>query len=69
VLVGFSAVIVGDEGGDYLDSKEAQVVELSNQASINYNHRCGIIYFRSSCAISEVLVSVGHFSSGRSTGC
>jgi len=31
MFVGFSAVIVGDEGGDYLDSKEAPV-ELSNQA-------------------------------------
>jgi len=45
VLVGFSAVIAGDEGEDYLNSKEAQVVKLSNQAYTNYNRRCGIISF------------------------
>jgi len=43
VLVGFSAGIVGDEGGDFLDSQQAAVVELSNQAYINYIRRCGII--------------------------
>jgi len=42
VLVGFSAVIVGDEGEDFLDSKEDQVVELSNQVFDNYIRRCGI---------------------------
>lgn len=43
MLVGFSVVIVGDEGGVYLDSKEAQVVELSDQAYINYNQRCELL--------------------------
>jgi len=41
--MGFSAAIVGDhDGGDYLDSKAAQVVELSNDAIENYIHKCGI---------------------------